>query len=162
MKIAVLGAGAMGSLYGGMLARAGCDVVLIDVWRDQVDALNESGLIIEETGGPIEVRGVRAVASADEAGVSDLVIVFVKATATEDAMRGALSLIGCDTAVLTLQNGLGNVEKLCRVLPESRVIAGTTGHGATLLGPGRIRHAGVGDTIIGELDGSKSKRIESL
>jgi len=99
---------------------------------------------------------------ASDAGVADLIIVFVKATATEDAMRGALLLVEEKTTVLTLQNGLGNVEKLCGVVPASRVIAGTTGHGATLLGPGKVRHAGVGDTIIGELDGSRSNRIEVI
>ncbi|MDR1885664.1 MAG: 2-dehydropantoate 2-reductase [Synergistaceae bacterium] len=162
MKVAVLGAGAMGSLYGGLLAEAGNEVVLVDVWRDQVDAVNASGLSIEGAGGERRVRGIRAVSDASEAGTADLILVFVKATATEGAMRGALPMVGGATTVLTLQNGLGNVEKLCAVVPADRVVAGTTGHGATLLGPGRIRHAGVGDTIVGELDGNRSARVESL
>lgn len=162
MKTAVLGSGAMGCLYGGMLAEAGCDVVLIDVWKQHIDAINASGLKIEGLSGDRTVKSIRGVTDPAEAGVADLVIVFVKATMTEQAMRDAISLVGKDTTVLTLQNGLGNVEKLCGVLDASHVIAGTTGHGSTLVGPGHIRHAGMGDTVIGELDGRRSERIEAL
>ena len=162
MKVAVLGSGAMGCLYGGALAEAGCDVVLIDVWKDHIDAINASGLKIDESGGERTVKNIRGVTRPADAGTADLVVVFVKATMTEQAMRDALALVGDKTTVLTLQNGLGNVEKLCNVLPASRVIAGTTGHGSTLVGPGHVRHAGIGDTIIGELDGSRSARIEEL
>ncbi len=162
MKVAVLGSGAMGCLYGGALAEAGCDVVLIDVWKDHIDAINASGLKIDGSDGGRTIKNIRGVTRPADAGTADLVVVFVKATMTEQAMRDALSLVGDKTTVLTLQNGLGNVEKLCNVLPASRVIAGTTGHGSTLVGPGHVRHAGIGDTIIGELDGSRSARIEEL
>ena len=89
-------------------------------------------------------------------------IVFVKATLTESAMRDALGLVGERTMVLTLQNGLGNVEKLNAAAGAAHVVAGTTGHGSTLLGPGRIRHAGKGETIIGEQSGERSERIAAL
>ncbi len=162
MKVAVLGSGAMGCLYGGALAEAGCDVVLIDVWKDHIDAINASGLKIDGSDGGRTIKNIRGVTRPADAGTADLVVVFVKATMTEQAMRDALSLVGDKTTVLTLQNGLGNVEKLCNVLPASRVIAGTTGHGSTLVGPGHVRHAGIGDTVIGELDGSRSARVEEL
>ncbi|GHS98523.1 2-dehydropantoate 2-reductase [Synergistales bacterium] len=163
MKVAVLGSGAMGSLYGGTLAKSGCEVVLVDVWKDHVDTINRSGLTIEEAlGGVQTISNIKAVLKASDVGVADLVIVFVKATATEQAMRDALALVGENTTVLTLQNGLGNAEKLCGVVSASHVVAGTTGHGATLLGPGKIRHAGAGDTVIGELDGKQSKRVDDL
>lgn len=162
MKVAVLGSGAMGCLYGGALAEAGCEVVLIDVWKEHIEALNTSGLKIESAEGVRTVRNLKGVTCAADAGVADLVIVFVKATMTEQAMREALSLVDEGTAILTLQNGLGNVEKLCAVVPASKVIAGTTGHGSTLVGPGHIRHAGVGDTVIGELDGKRTERIEAF
>lgn len=162
MRAAILGAGAMGCLYGGMLAEAGHEVVLIDVWREHVEALNASGLEIEEPDRVRHVENVRAVTHPSEAGAVDLVIVFVKATLTEQAMREALCLVGERTMVLTLQNGLGNVEKLNSVTGASHVVAGTTGHGSTLLGPGRIRHAGAGETVIGEQDGARSERIVAL
>lgn len=162
MKVAILGAGAMGCLYGGTLAEAGHEVFLIDVWREHVEALNASGLEIEEPDRVRRIKKIRAVTHPSEAGVADLVIVFVKATLTESAMRDALGLVGERTMVLTLQNGLGNVEKLNAAAGAAHVVAGTTGHGSTLLGPGRIRHAGSGDTVIGEQDGTRSERIAAL
>lgn len=162
MKVVILGAGAMGCLYGGTLAEAGHEVVLIDVWKEHVEALNASGLEIEEPDRVRRIQNIRAVTCPSKAGMAELVIVFVKATLTEQAMREALCLVGERTMVLTLQNGLGNVEKLNAVAGASHVVAGTTGHGSTLLGPGRIRHAGVGDTVIGEQDGIRSERIAAL
>lgn len=162
MKIAVLGAGAMGSLYGGSLAEAGHDVVFIDVWQDQVKALNDHGLYIETDGKERLVQNIRAVQQASVLDPVDLVIVFVKATFTFEAMKGAENLIGQDTMVLTLQNGLGNVEKLNDIVGAAHVIAGTSGHGATLLRPGHIRHAGKGLTVIGDQNGQKSSRILAL
>lgn len=162
MKTVVLGSGAMGCLYGGLLAEAGHEVTLVDIWREHVAAINSVGLKIETADGSRAVRNVRGVINPDDAGSADLLLVFVKATQTERAMRNALSLVAATTTVLTLQNGLGNAEKLCQAVGPSRVIAGTTGHGATLLGPGRIFHAGTGDTVIGEPDGRHSARVEQL
>lgn len=162
MKIAVLGSGAMGCLYGGMLAEAGFNVTLIDVWKDHVDAINTHGLFIEGIGGERTIRSIRAVTSPEEAGECDLLIVFVKATLTSQAMESAKGIIGAHTSVLTLQNGLGNVEKISAVVGEEKVIAGVTGHGSTLLGPGKIRHAGQGDTVIGELSGFIDERLEKI
>lgn len=162
MKIAVLGAGAMGSVYGGALAEAGHDVWMVDVWKQHVDAINTDGLKIEGVSGDRVIRNIKAASNPDDVGVSDLVIVFVKATITEQALRGATSLIGDNTIVLTLQNGVGNVEKISSVIGEDKVIAGVTGHGSTMLGPGSIRHAGKGDTNIGELDGRITDRVSAL
>lgn len=162
MKIAILGSGAMGSLYGGMLAEGGCDVTLIDIWKEHMDAVNTQGLSIEGVSGDRVVRSLRGVTDPSEAGKADLVIVFVKATSTRSAMEGARCLLGPDTAVLTLQNGLGNVEKLAETIGESRILAGITGNGCTILGPGRIRHAGKGDTILGELNGKITDRLKRV
>jgi 2-dehydropantoate 2-reductase len=164
MKTAILGSGAMGCLYGGILAEAGHDVVLVDVWKEHMDAVNTSGLKIEDLNGERTVKNIHGVTDPAMAGAVDLVVVFVKATATEQAMRDALCLVGEDTTVLTLQNGLGNVEKICGAVDASHVVAGTTGHGSTLLGPGKIRHAGVGETVIGAPNACESSngRVESL
>lgn len=162
MKIAVLGAGAMGSLYGGMLALAGNEVVLIDVWKEHIDAVNRDGLTIDSPGGRHVVRNISGVTEPSAAGTAGLVLVFVKATATGRAAGEAGVLAGPETTVLTLQNGLGNVESLCSVFGPSRVAAGTTGHGSTMVAPGHIRHAGEGETVIGGLDGSRGERVEAL
>jgi 2-dehydropantoate 2-reductase len=148
MKIAIVGAGAMGSLFGALLARGGNDVRLIDVWKAHVAAINADGLSVERDGS---VSTVRLHAATDSAGIgtADLVIVFVKSTDTGAAARTAEKLAGDNGYVLTLQNGMGNADVIAGVVTPERVIAGTTSHGATLLGPGRIRHAGVGSTVIG-------------
>jgi 2-dehydropantoate 2-reductase len=162
MKIAVLGSGAMGCLYGGMLAEAGFDVTLIDIWTEHVEAINTRGLRIEGLSGDRVIKGIPAVTDFSTLGAVDLLIVFVKATVTGEAMEKAGELVGDDTVVLTLQNGLGNIEKISAAVGKDKVIAGTTGHGSTLLGPGHIRHTGSGDTTLGELDGSKTERLEEI
>lgn len=148
MKIAVIGAGAMGSLFGALLAEAGEQVTLLDVRRDHVDAVNADGLVVEKEGARRRVR-IRATQDADSIGPTDLCIVFVKSTQTAAAAQTAARLAGPSTLVLTLQNGMGNAETLAGALDPARIIAGTTSHGATFLGPGTIRHAGSGDTVIG-------------
>lgn len=162
MKTVFLGSGAMGCLYGGLLAEAGFDVTLVDVWKEHMDAVNERGLSIQAAEEERIIKNIRGTTDPAAAGKADLIVVFVKSTATSEAMKGAMSLVGPDTAVLTLQNGLGNVEKLAAVAGSERVVAGITGHGSTLLGPGKIRHAGQGDTIIGEPDGTISERLQKI
>lgn len=162
MKIAVLGAGAMGSLYGGMLAEAGNQVWLVDVWKEHVDAVNQYGLHIEGIGGGRTLHHIKATANSEEIGMVDLALVFVKSTLTDIAIIQNKAVIGDDTVVLTLQNGLGNIEKINSIIDKKNIIAGTTAHGSTLLGPGKIKHAGEGKTIIGELDGRKTDRIKHI
>lgn len=148
MKIAVVGAGAMGSLFGALLAEAGNEVWLNDVWAEHVHAINQNGLKIEREGKSRKVE-VHAVREGREIGEAELVIVFVKSTQTEAAAEIAGILAGNDGMVLTLQNGMGNADIIAEAIEPVRVLAGTTSHGATLLGPGSIRHAGVGPTTIG-------------
>ncbi len=161
MKIAVIGAGAMGSLYGGYLSKAGQDVCLIDVWQEHVDRINREGLAIEEASGDIKVYP-KAVCHAREVGTADLAIVFVKSIMTQKAMEANLDLIGPETAVLSLQNGYGNVEEIARFVERERIIAGTTAHGATMLQPGRIRHAGIGATHIGAVSGEGGTDVAAV
>src|SRR6185436_19736297 len=105
MRIAVLGAGAMGSVIGGLLAKAGNDVTLIDVWKQAVDAINANGLRIEDKAGSVETIKVRATDQPASAGAMDLVLVFVKCYHTESAVRNALPMIAPNSVVLSLQNG---------------------------------------------------------
>lgn len=164
MKITILGAGAMGCLYGGLLSESGENqVTLVDIWKEHIDAINQNGLVIMTPDGTERVvKNLQGVCSASESRAAELVVVFVKATHTEEAMRQATNLVGPETVVLTLQNGLGNVEKLCSAVSPKHVIAGTSAFGASIKGPGRIHQGGAGDTVIGELDGSISERIEKI
>ncbi|NLY66587.1 MAG: 2-dehydropantoate 2-reductase [Tissierellia bacterium] len=162
MKIAIIGAGSMGSIYGGFLAEAGNEVYFIDVYKEHVDNINKHGLYIEDPNGIRYIKGIKATTNAEEVGVVDLAIVFVKSTITDIAVQQNKSIIGENTTVLTLQNGLGNIEKISAVVPVEQIIAGTTSHGSSMLGPGKVRHAGHGDTVIGELDGSITDRINLI
>jgi len=163
MKIAVLGAGAMGSLYGAKLSANGKnDVHLIDVWKEHIDAVNSNGLQMEEGDDVLLYENLKGHTSSKETGVCDLVIVFVKSTVTKTAVESNAAVFGPNTVALTLQNGLGNIEQISSVIGAERVIAGTTAHGATMLSPGKIRHAGKGKTIIGELGGHESDRIRKM
>lgn len=161
MKIAIIGAGAMGSLFGGLLQEAGNEVHLVDVWKEHVDTINKNGLRIEGISGDRTVK-LKAHNKASEVGSCDLVIVFVKSTFTKAAISDSLSLIDGNTAILTLQNGLGNADILGEVVGQDHVIAGVTSFGSTLLGPGKIRHAGSGDTYIGALAGLSDGKIEEV
>ncbi len=156
MKIAVIGAGAMGSLFGAHLAAGGNQVALVDVWEEHVRTINENGLIVEEEG---RLRTYRLPALTDPGslGPQDLVIVFVKSYHTATAIRSAKNLFSGGTQVVTLQNGLGNAEIIAGEAAGTTVIAGTTSHGATVLGPGRIRHAGKGETVIGKVSGGAGR-----
>ena len=163
MKIAVLGAGAMGSLYGAKLSANGKnDVHLIDVWKEHIDAVNLHGLQMEEGDDVLLYENLKGHISSEETGVCDLVIVFVKSTVTKTAVESNAAVFGPNTVALTLQNGLGNIEQISGVIGAERVIAGTTAHGATMLSAGKIRHAGKGKTIIGELGGHESDRIRKM
>jgi len=148
MKIAVIGAGAMGSLFGAMLAEAGNEVWLYDVWQEHVQAVNRAGLSIEREGQTRVVR-LKATTEPDQIGRAELTIIFVKSTQTRAAAQTAQQLAGSDGSVMTLQNGMGNADIIAEFIAPDRILAGTTSHGATMLGAGRIRHAGIGATTIG-------------
>ncbi len=158
MRIAIVGSGAMGSLFGGKLSLAGHDVVLYDVYREHVDAIASAGLAIEEAAtGAVTVARPRA--SADPRAVADAeaLIIFVKSTATEDAAAQFSGIASPTAIVLTLQNGLGNEEIIRAHFGAERTAAGVTSQGATFLGPGRIRHAGAGPTHMSMSDGSTGR-----
>ncbi len=161
MRIAIVGAGAMGSLFGGLLADVGEDVTLVDVWREHVEVINAQGLRITGIGGDRSVE-VRATADSKRVGYVDLILIFVKSYDTAQAARDALPMASEETIFLTLQNGLGNIEKIAEVAGKQRVVGGVTAHGSTLMGSGEIFHAGQGSTVIGELDGALTGRIRGI
>lgn len=152
MKIAVVGSGAMGSLYGARLSEQN-EVFLIDVWKEHIDRINDSGLTTEEPDGSRRVAHASASYSPAGLPVMDLVLIFVKSIHTRESILEAKDLIGPDTLVLTLQNGYGNDRDIMAVARPENVIIGTTSHGCTMKGPGHIYHAGSGITTIGSAAG---------
>jgi len=161
MKTIIMGAGAMGSLFGGLLSISGQEVWLVDVWKEHIDVISSKGLAIEEKGITRNIS-VNATADVRSIGKADLVLYFVKTYHSEKAVSDSLILKKDDTLFLTLQNGLGNEEAICKQVDRKNVILGVTGQGATLLRPGSIRHAGWGKTYVGELDGKVTDRINQV
>ncbi len=162
LKIGILGAGSLGCAIGGVLTEAGHEVWLINRNADQVEAMNARGLILRDEGKDRTVK-VHAATTAKDAGVVDLVVVLVKSFHTGQAMQGAMSLLGPDTAVLSLQNGVGHEDILADIVGRERVLAGKTYAGGTQLG---VAHITIGtrgkDTHIGELDGRLTDRVQHI
>lgn len=160
MRITVIGAGAMGSTYGGLLARAGHDVTLVDVWPEHVDAINRDGLHLSGISGDLRIP-VRAL-SAPAPGSAEVAFVQVNAYDTPAAAQTAAHALAPDGYAITFQNGVGNIEALVRVLGPARVLGGLSYHSAAMAGPGHALHTHRGPTWIGELDGSRTPRLQAL
>ncbi len=137
----------MGSLFGGKLS-AVAQVTLLDPWAEHVAAMQQGRLCIDELDGSEMSISVNATTDPSAVPEVDLAIIFVKAHATGQASQWTSGFLASDGLALTLQNGVGNAETMAEVLGAGRVVAGVTSHGATLLGPGCVRHAGVGPTHI--------------
>lgn len=145
MKIAIVGAGAMGSLFGGKLSSV-ADVWLLDFWQEHVKSMQEKGLHIVEPEGEKIISVKATIDPADVPKNIDLVIIFVKSHQTRMATEIASGFLGDNSLVLTLQNGLGNLQIISDIVGKNHALQGVTSHGATILGPGRVLHAGKGPT----------------
>jgi 2-dehydropantoate 2-reductase len=161
MKTVIMGAGAMGSLFGGLLTLSGEDIWLVDIWKENIDAMRSNGLKVEDRG-KVQIIPVKATTDVASVGKADLILFFVKTYQTEKAVSDVLVLQKENTVFLTLQNGLGNEEAICKQVDRRKVILGVTGQGATFLGPGHIRHAGWGKTYVGELDEKITDRVTQI
>ncbi|OGX35723.1 MAG: hypothetical protein A3F87_00425 [Omnitrophica WOR_2 bacterium RIFCSPLOWO2_12_FULL_51_24] len=147
MKITVVGPGALGCLVGASLVKAGEEVWLLDKVPERAKKLNNNGIKVE---GLSEFHAkVKATCEAKEIGVSELAVICVKSYDTEEAIKETRPVIGENTLLLTLQNGLGNEETIAEIIGQEKVIGGVTAHGATSLSDCAVRHAGKGETIIG-------------
>ena len=161
MKIAIVGPGAIGSLFGGMLSRGGHDVWLLDRQPDRARLVSRRGIWISGVTGEFNAH-VRVTADPAEIGTAGLALIAVKSYDTEQAGRSAAPLMGPESVALSLQNGLGNIETLVGVLGDNRVIGGVTSQGATLIAPGQVRHAGQGVSTIGEINGELTQRLRDI
>ena len=150
----------MGCLFASFLTEAGEDVWLIDHNPERASKVSKRGIRLEGISGERRVK-VKITASPQEVGMCELILVCVKSYDTRKAIENNLSLVGSSSYVLTLQNGVGNMEIISVVVGGERTIGGTTSQGATLLGDGYIRHAGKGETSIGEADPRFSNRGQS-
>ena len=160
MKIAVLGAGAMGGLYSAYLSRHN-EVTVIDVNAQVVEKINADGLEVQEPDGTSQVYHPHAVLSTEGMAPVDLIVVFVKAMFSESALNNNRSIIGPETYLMTLQNGSGHEDMLGKFVPEEHIIIGTTQHNASVAGFGVTKHGGSGMTHMGCVTGDV-KRLQKF
>jgi len=147
MNILIAGPGAMGCLFAAHLTRARHKVTLLDHRQDRADFLNKQGIRVEGVTGEFTTPAIAVTGKSPE--TPDLVLICVKASKTRSVAESLKSWLSPRARVLTLQNGLGNIEILEKLFGRDKVLGGVSSEGATLLGPGHVRHAGRGETLIG-------------
>lgn len=153
MKVAVVGAGAMGSVYGAMFHDGGNEVAFVEVNQAIVDAITADGAIITRRDGRVDTYRVPATSDPSTLpGPVDVVLFQVKGFATKAAAELARPIVGPDTIVMTLQNGLGNEDVLREVYPDQPILLGISVHSVSMTAPGRYLHTGTRNTAIGPAD----------
>jgi len=159
MNIVVFGAGAIGSLFGAMLSKN--NNVLLIGRKNHIKAINKYGLKIKgKTNIKVKLNAKTSVNSLKYS--PDLFILTVKSYDTEKAILNAKKIIGKKTVVLSLQNGLDNINKIEKIVDKKNIICGVTTCGAFFKKPGIIEHTGTGLTIIGELNSKNTERINNI
>ncbi|MCK5226798.1 MAG: 2-dehydropantoate 2-reductase [Desulfobulbaceae bacterium] len=166
MKFVIVGAGAIGRLFGTMLCRGNHEVTFVEPLPEVVDAINQQGIGImgmeSEDSSNVSLVPAKAVSNAQEISSCDFTFLAVKSYNTLPATKSISHLVSEDSPILTLQTGLDNIEVIEKIVPKSAILGGYTFMGGTALGPGIVRLGGTGKTYIGELDGSFSPRLEKL
>ena len=162
MKIAIIGCGAMGSVYAALLADSGNDVWAIDTWEEHISAIKSNGLRVEGASGDRTVL-MNATTNASDAGECDLIIVATKASGVAAAAVAAKSIAGPNSIILTIQNGLGAAERIAESIDTNQVMIGVVGgFGASMKAPGHAHHNGMQLVRIGEMIGGVSDRLEKV
>ena len=160
-KVAVLGAGAMGCLFGGLMAEKGLDVVLIDVWKEHVDAINKNGLKMDGHGGDRFIK-IKATTDPSTLKTVDAIIIMCKATALKTALTNSKNIIGDNTMLMSFQNGIGHEAIMQEIAGKDKVLGGTTTQASNIVGPGHIKNHGSLPSWIGEYEGGMSDRVSDL
>lgn len=162
MKIAIIGVGAMGSVYAALLSSGGHEVWAIDPWQEHIDAIRQNGLRVEGASGDRTVR-IGATTEPAEVSGADLVIIATKDHGVVDAAHAALRVAKDDAPILTIQNGLGSADKVAGIVGSKRIMMGVVGgFGASMRGPGHAHHNGMEFLRLGEMDGGLTPRLEAV
>ena len=162
MKIAIVGVGAMGSVYAALLASGGHEVWAVDVWREHVEAIRANGLRLDGASGD---RTVRIHATTDPSDVRDaeLVIIATKADGVAGAAHAAIAMARPEAPVLTIQNGLGGAEEVAAIAGAPRTMIGVVGgFGASIRAPGHAHHEGMAFVHLGEMVGGRTERLARI
>lgn len=163
MKIAIIGVGAMGSIYAGLLADQGRhEVWAVDTWKEHVEAIRSKGLRVEGASGDRTVR-MNATTNAADVRDADLVIIATKDDGVAAAAKAALQIAKPDAPILTIQNGLGSADRVAEVVGSKRIMMGVVGgFGASMKAPGHAHHNGMEFLRLGEMDGGLTPRLETV
>lgn len=161
MKIVIVGPGAIGSLFASYLSKSKQEIWLLDKDKARAEKLKQDGISIGGVSGSWQAK-VNVSADPKEIGRAKLLLICVKSYDTKNAINYARPIIDVNCSVLTLQNGIGNVEIITELLHGQNVFAGITSQGANLVEPGKLRHAGFGETIIGRIDGKLSSELREI
>jgi len=163
VKIVVVGTGAMGSVYAGLLGRAGHEVWAIDRWAEHVDAIAGAGLRVSGASGEYVVEGISVGTRPADAGAADLWLIATKADDVEAVAAEIAPLLRPDDMVMAFQNGLGAGERVARHVPADQVLVGIAeGFGSSIPEPGHVHHEGMRLIRIGELQGGMTDRLVAL
>ncbi|MCK9430679.1 MAG: 2-dehydropantoate 2-reductase [Candidatus Omnitrophica bacterium] len=161
MKIVIVGPGAMGCLIAAFLSKSKEEVWLLDKNKENAAKINELGISVEGVSGSWQAKP-KTTANVEDIAKADLILICVKSFHTKQALEQIKPLLQQNTKIMTLQNGIGNIEIISELTGEERVIGGITNEGATLIETGKIRHAGRGETLIGTIDGKVPVEIRSI
>jgi len=162
MKIAIIGVGAMGSVYAALLASGGHEVWAVDVWKEHIDAIREKGLRVEGASGDRTVR-INATTNPDDVRDADLVIIATKHDGVVDAAQAALRIAKDDAPILTIQNGLGSADAVAEIVGSKRIMLGVVGgFGASIKAPGHAHHNGMEFVRLGEMNGGLTPRLQAV
>ena len=161
MRIAVMGAGAVGGYFGARLARMGQEVWFI-ARRERLKAYRTTGVRVESIEGDFQVVPVRAIRDPSSVGKVDLVLFSVKSTGTRRAAEEAVPLVGPHTTVLAIQNGVDNEAVLEEVLGADRIVPGVAVIGVSMPEPGLVRHTNNGSITLGEASGEETDRVREI
>jgi 2-dehydropantoate 2-reductase len=163
MKIAIVGTGSMGSVYAGLLGKAGHEVWAIDVWQEHVDSIASSGLSVSGASGSYVVDNLHVGRSPADAGACDVWVIATKAADVDKAAADIAPLLRPDSVVMAFQNGLGAAERVARRIPEEHILIGIAeGFGSSVPEPGHVHHEGMRLIRIGEMHGGLTERAQLI
>ena len=161
MKIVIVGPGAMGCLLAAFLSKSKEELWILDYNQDRAAKITREGIALEGISGQWKCNP-KSTTDIKDIGLANLIIICVKSYNTKEAITRAKALVGENTSVLTLQNGIGNLEIIAEAVGQEKVIGGVTNLGATLLDTGKVRHAGKGETVIGRIDAKNTVGMRSI
>ena len=163
MKIAIVGTGAMGSVYASLLAKAGHEVWAIDTWQEHIDTIATSGLSVSGASGSYVIDSLHVGHSPRDAGACDVWVIATKASAVDEVASEIAPLLEPGTVVMAFQNGLGAGERVARHIPQEHIVIGIAeGFGSSIPEPGHVHHEGMRLIRIGEMHGGMTDRVQRI